>query len=118
MKKIADIIGPIYQNLLTRSMRKKFSANIDIQDPFLDVGDAEVVEQFYEKQIKRAIKTLDAGGTITMSQTRNDKIGKFSLKDSGPSFSDEQKEALREEGLEFRSRFGYDNTVSLVMEIR
>ena len=118
MKKIADIIGPIYQKLLARSMRGKFSANIDIQDPFLDVGDAEVVERFYEKQLKRALKTIESGGTITISQTRNESIVKFNLKDSGSSFDDAQKEALRAEGLEFRSRLGYDNTVSLVMEIR
>ena len=118
MKKIADIIGPIYQNLLARSIRKKFSANIDIQDPFLDVGDADVVEQFYEKQIKRALKSMVVGGEITISQTRKDNIVKFSLKDSGATFDDAQKEAFRAEGLEFRSRFGYDNTVSLVMEIR
>lgn len=118
MKKIGEVIGPIYQKLLARGIRSKFSVNLDVQDPFLDVGDLEVVESFFNKQIRRAVKDLPKNGKICLIQKRDENIIRFSVRDSGPNFTEQQKADLRKEGLEVRSRYGFDNIVSIVMELR
>ena len=110
MTKLIDIISPIYQDLLKKCEKRKISVNLDIQDLTYRPSDQEKVEQFYQTEIKRALKLCAAGDKITISQAGS----RFSVKNSSKTAIDpEEVTKLRDNGYEVRARFGYDTIVTL-----
>lgn len=110
MAKLIDIISPIYQDLLKKCERRKISVNLDIQDLTLRIEDSEKIEKFYNTEIRRALKTCEAGDKITLSQSGS----RFSVKNSAKTPLDaDTVTKLRADGFEVRARFGYDTIVTL-----
>ena len=114
-----DIIGPRYQDLLSRCEKRKISVNLDIQDltvPICD-DDHDRVDKFLRDEIRRALRNCSAGDKITLSEANNDSTIKISVKNSGAeTLSAEEKARLIEAGYEVRARFGYDTIISLRLE--
>ena len=114
MTSLIDIISPIYQDLLKKCQRRKISVNLDFQDLTVRIAEPELVEKFLAREVKRALTNCDAGDKITLAQANSDEIIKISVKNSGrKTLTDDEKAALRADGCEVRSRFGYDTIVSM-----
>jgi hypothetical protein len=115
MIKFIDIISPIYQDLLEKCKRRKISINLDIEDLTLPIADDERVRKFYKREITRALKLCANGDKITISEAKRADVVRFSVKNSSTTQLDaETVEKLRaEEGIEVRSRYGFDTIVTL-----
>jgi len=117
MNTIAELIGPLYQKLLAICAKYDISLDLDIQDPSLSFDDLSQVKEFLQTQLKRALENCEPGDKITIIEQHNDKVVRFSVKDSGKTLSAEQQQALRDEEYEVRARYGYDNIVTVKFDI-
>ena len=114
MVKLIDIISPIYQELLAKCERRKIAINLDIQDLTLKIEDDDKVRDFYNHEIRRALKLCVAGDKITLAQSSN----RFSVKNSSETTLDtETVQKLRDDGYEVRARFGYDTIITLKLDV-
>ena len=96
--------------------RRKISVNLDFQDLSLKVADDEAITSFFASEVKRALKSCEAGDKITLSQAISANGIRFSVKNSAKTPLDaETADKLREKGYEVRSRFGYDTIISLTI---
>ena len=112
MIKLIDIISPIYQDLLKKCERRKISVNLDINNLTTKIEDEDLLNKFYQTEIKRAFKSCAEGDKITLSQIGNRYSVKYSAK---TPLSQEEIATLREKGYEVRARFGYDTIITLVL---
>jgi K+-sensing histidine kinase KdpD len=117
MNTISELIGPLYQKLLEICSKYDISLNLDIQDPSLSFDDLTQVRDFLYAQLKRALENCQPGDTITIAEQHNDKQVRFTVKDSGKSLTKEQQQELRDQDLEVRARYGYDNIVTIKFDI-
>ena len=116
MNRIANIIGPFYQDILMLCEKLKISINLDLENPSLHILDEERLRAFLRDELTRAFKGTKAGDKITISQvTTPDNRIKFSVKSSGKFLTQEQKARIRAEGLEVSSRYGYGTTISIIL---
>ena len=117
MSRFIDIISPIYQDLLSRCERRKITINLDIQDLTYKINDEDKVRNFYEKELKRALKICENNDKITIIQAINEDNVRLSVKNSAKKqFDNEVIEKLRADGYEVRSRFGYDTIITLKLD--
>ena len=101
MNSIANIIGPIYQNLLGLCEKRKIR-----QEPLL--------RQFLKDSLSVAIKSCKPGNKITIAQDLSeDNSIHFSVKYDGDILDNTQKAALIEKEYNVRSRYGYGNIISI-----
>ena len=116
MAKLIDIISPIYQDLLAKCERRKIAINLDIQNLTVRIPEPENVEDFYSKEIRRALKRCEEGDKITLAQSFSDEGMRLSVRCSAKEPLDaETVQKLRDSGLEVRSRFGYDTIITLLL---
>ncbi len=116
MPHFIDIIGPHYQDLLAKCEKRKISVNLDIQDLTVNIREVKRTNEFLNSEIKRALKNCGPGDKITLAEANDSQIIRISVKNSGRrTLTTEEKYALHEIGYEVRARFGYDTTISLVL---
>ena len=117
MNTISDLIGPLYQKLLTICAKYDISLDLDIQDPSLAFDDLSQVSEFLRLQLLRSINNCKPGDKITITEQHNDKQVRFSVKDSGKTLDAQTQKELRDQDYEVRSRYGYDNIVTIKFDI-
>ena len=117
MNTISDLIGPLYQKLLAICSKYDISLDLDIQDPSLAFDDLAPVSEFLRLQLLRAIQNCKPGDKITITEQHNDKQVCFSVKDSGKTLDAKTQQELRDQDYEVRSRYGYDNIVTIKFDI-
>ncbi len=116
MPHLIDIIGPHYQDLLTKCEKRKISVNLDIQDLTVNIREVKRTNEFLTSEIKRALRNCGPGDKITLAETNDSQTIRISIKNSGRrTLTKEEKYALHEIGYEVRARFGYDTIVSLTL---
>lgn len=118
MHSVAELIGPIYQKLLGFCEKHRLSLGLDLENPAQKIIDEKAAKFFLESELRRACKNCQSGGHIIIAQSKLEKNTddlrlKLSVKHSGKPLDAKTKAALTGSGLEVRSRFGYDNIVSL-----
>lgn len=118
-KQFIDIVGPHYQDLISRCEKRKIAVNLDFQELTISIHDDDIerVDQFLRTEIKRALRNCTTGDKITLSEANNAEQIKISVKNSGAeTLSADEKAALAAAGFEVRARFGYDTIVSLRLD--
>jgi len=114
MNSIANIIGPIYQNLLSLCEKRKIAINLDLENPSRKIRQEPLLRQFLKDSLSVAIKSCKAGNKITIAQDLSeDNSIHFSVKYDGDVLDNTQKAALIEKEYNVRSRYGYGNTISI-----
>jgi hypothetical protein len=114
MNSIANIIGPIYQNLLGLCEKRKIAINLDLENPSRKIRQEPLLRQFLKDSLSVAIKSCKPGNKITIAQDLSeDNSIHFSVKYDGDVLDNTQKAALIEKEYNVRSRYGYGNTISI-----
>ena len=114
MNSTANIIGPIYQNLLGICEKQKIALNLDLTNPSLKIRQEPLLRDFLKDTLTLAVKNCKRGNKITIAQsiTEENKI-RFSIKYDGDVLDQDTKKSLLDKDYDVRSRFGYGNTISL-----
>ena len=66
MNSIANIIGPIYQNLLGLCEKRKIAINLDLENPSRKIRQEPLLRQFLKDSLSVAIKSCKPGNKITV----------------------------------------------------
>ena len=84
MNSIANIIGPIYQNLLGLCEKRKIAINLDLENPSRKIRQEPLLRQFLKDSLSVAIKSCKPGNKITIAQDLSeDNSIHFSVKYDG-----------------------------------
>ncbi len=115
MKTIADIIGMLYQELLSVCEQRGVALGLDIQQPSARIPEKklQVVYDFLQSQIERALQSCSDGDHIMISESMTAEFIVLTIKNSGRTVTAEEKLKLTKMGYEVRARYGYDTTVAL-----
>ena len=114
MKKISDILMPLYNKYLPECEERKISLNLDLPDPTIPVDDPKELEKTLKKLIKDATKRIGKKGSITIGARKGIKYAiVLAVKDTGPALTSEERENLEAENTEVRSRMGYGTTITI-----
>ena len=115
MKTVADIIGMLYQELLSICEQRGISLGLDIQHPSVRIPEKKLqsVYDFFQSHIERALQDCGDGDHITISQSMTADDIVLNIKNSGRTLEEKTRESLKKKGYEVRARYGYDTNVSL-----
>jgi UV DNA damage repair endonuclease len=115
VKTVADVVGMLYQELLSICEQRGISLGLDIQHPSVQIPDKELqsVYDFLQSQIERALQDCDDGDKIVVSETMTDSDIVLAIKNCGRALESSVRDALKKKGYDVRARYGYDTNVSL-----
>jgi len=115
MKTIADIIGMLYQELLSVCEQRGIALGLDIQHPSVRIPEKKLqnVYDFLQSQIERALQDCGDGDHIMISESMTADDIVLTIKNSGRTLTAESKLKMNKMGYEVRARYGYDTAVSL-----